>query len=853
MAKTKHEFILVGKDQASQAMKSAGKSTSSLFDKTFKLTSIMSSSIHIVGAVAKGMKALGGAMASPIKLAAEQAKVEAQLGAVLESTGHAAGLNADQLKNMASEMQSMTTFGDEAVIGAQNLLLTFTNIGGAGGIFERTTKTVLDVSTAMGQDLKASSIQLGKALNDPIKGVSALGEVGITFSDSQKEMIKTLAESGDIMGAQTLILDELDKQFGGSAETLRGTFAGSITAAKNVFGDLQEMIGKAIIENPQLQAVIRLVTQAMGDMANQVAAGTGPFGMMGDVIGGMVSTVIPAMIDAAAFLADTLAGNTGLSVAINILNNLFDIAAFAVKTVINSFRAFIVVMKMVKEAVSLNFDAVHDLKNELVAIREEVITNGIDAMDDIADQWEGGSETAGKLAESLRGMAKEVREATTVTPPATAAMGDFRTELTEAGESADQTAPKIAEVEKKVFKLGDAFESLKKKAMAVLKPIGDQLIATREIEKEMEILNATAKVRGETEAETQRMVERIRFEMEARNEAEEKGFAAVELYVQAKMEAFDLEQSLSAASAARAAAEQASADAAKNTIEQRKAEEKALEDARREAQEEYARSVEAQANTASEAWNSAFQSVILGQESAKEAFGGFAQGFKEQMTAALLDPIMGAEGPLHGLFSNALKPVMDMGQEMSAQLFAPMVEGLKNYFSEKAAAMATDASTEVAINASTSGAVTAQNAAAGAASAAAWTPAAIMTSIATLGAALAFGFLVTQIVSKIMGYEKGGFVDKEHLAMVGEGNKPEVIIPLTKPDRAKSLLAETFNRHPELFLSALSGRGAEANPVAGATNNFSITVNGAADPNQTSMAVVNRIDQMLGRRINARI
>jgi len=30
------------------------------------------------------------------------------------------------------------------------------------------------MSTAMGQDLKSSAIQLGKALNDPIQGVAAL-------------------------------------------------------------------------------------------------------------------------------------------------------------------------------------------------------------------------------------------------------------------------------------------------------------------------------------------------------------------------------------------------------------------------------------------------------------------------------------------------------------------------------------------------------------------------------------------------------------------------------------------------------------------------------------------------------
>ena len=185
-AKTKHEFVLVGKDKASKVIAGVSKTTGDFLDTAHKLTSVLSNSINIVGSVSRAMKSLGGAMAAPIKAAQEQVRVETQLDAVLKSTGMAAGLNAEQLKDMAEEMQSMTTFGDEAVIGMQNLLLTFTNIGGQGGIFERTTKTVLDVSTAMGQDLKSAAVQLGKALNDPIRGVSALGEVGITFSESQK-------------------------------------------------------------------------------------------------------------------------------------------------------------------------------------------------------------------------------------------------------------------------------------------------------------------------------------------------------------------------------------------------------------------------------------------------------------------------------------------------------------------------------------------------------------------------------------------------------------------------------------------------------------------------------------------
>lgn len=77
----------------------------------------------------------------------EQERVTAQLEQRLRSTAGAAGLNRDELLEMASAMQQVTTYGDEAVIPAQSLLLTFTKIGRE--VFPRALETVLDMSTAM--------------------------------------------------------------------------------------------------------------------------------------------------------------------------------------------------------------------------------------------------------------------------------------------------------------------------------------------------------------------------------------------------------------------------------------------------------------------------------------------------------------------------------------------------------------------------------------------------------------------------------------------------------------------------------------------------------------------------------
>jgi len=175
----------------------------------------------------------------------EQEKVEAQLAQTLKSTSYAAGLTSKELKDMATSMQGLTTYGDEAVISAENLLLTFTNIG--KDVFPDALETVLDMSTALGQDLKSSSIQLGKALQDPILGVTALRRVGVNFNEAQAETIKNMVKVGKTAEAQAYILKELKTEFGGSAKAARDTFGGSLKALENNLGDMQEKIGAAII------------------------------------------------------------------------------------------------------------------------------------------------------------------------------------------------------------------------------------------------------------------------------------------------------------------------------------------------------------------------------------------------------------------------------------------------------------------------------------------------------------------------------------------------------------------------------------------------------------------------------
>lgn len=176
-----------------------------------------------------------------VEAAQESIKADKQLEAVLKSTGGVAGVTAEQVNKLSSEFQRQTNFEDDAIKSAQNLLLTFTKIG--KDIFPTATETVLDMSAALGQDLKSSSIQLGKALQDPAEGVNALRRVGVNFSDEQRRVIETLVETGKTAEAQKLILQELATEFGGSAKAQRDP----IEQMKNAISNAWEAIGVQLL------------------------------------------------------------------------------------------------------------------------------------------------------------------------------------------------------------------------------------------------------------------------------------------------------------------------------------------------------------------------------------------------------------------------------------------------------------------------------------------------------------------------------------------------------------------------------------------------------------------------------
>jgi len=199
-----------------------------------------------IGAAAGGAAAVTFG-AGAIKAAEEAEQVQKRVGAIIKATGGSAGVTAKQIDKFASTQQGLVGVDDEVLKKSYGILLTFKNVRNEAGkgndIFNRTAKSLADLSAAGFGSTDSAAKAMGKALQDPVKGITALSRAGVTFTQAQKDQIKGFVESGDLLSAQKVILGEVEGQVGGTA-------AAGVTASEKMkiaFGELQEKIGKKLL------------------------------------------------------------------------------------------------------------------------------------------------------------------------------------------------------------------------------------------------------------------------------------------------------------------------------------------------------------------------------------------------------------------------------------------------------------------------------------------------------------------------------------------------------------------------------------------------------------------------------
>lgn len=180
-----------------------------------------------------------------VTAAYESQKVMRQTQAIITATGGAAGLTADQVAKLSEKLAMQIGVDDELIQSSANLLLTFKQIqnqvGANNNIFDRALTAAQDLGNVFGS-ADSAALQLGKALSNPVKGLTALTRSGINFSAQQTEQIKTLTKSGNILEAQKIILSEIESQVGGTAAASATAFDKMKVATGNVAEGLGELL-----------------------------------------------------------------------------------------------------------------------------------------------------------------------------------------------------------------------------------------------------------------------------------------------------------------------------------------------------------------------------------------------------------------------------------------------------------------------------------------------------------------------------------------------------------------------------------------------------------------------------------
>ena len=202
----------------------------------------------------------------------------------------------DRLIKYAESNEMVLATDAEVIKGTQAKLLTFAELAKtadkAGGAFDRATAAAIDMAAAGFGEAEQNAVQLGKALQDPINGITALRRSGITFTESQQDLIKSLVESNQMLEAQDMVLKAIETQVGGTA-------AATATASdkmKLAFDNVKETVGAALL--PTFEKLIEKLIPLVDKIAPVLAQ---IFEAMSPIIDVLVDAAIP-LIDAIAQL-----------------------------------------------------------------------------------------------------------------------------------------------------------------------------------------------------------------------------------------------------------------------------------------------------------------------------------------------------------------------------------------------------------------------------------------------------------------------------------------------------------------------------------------------------------------------
>lgn len=255
MSATTTEWILEFRDKITAPMRKVTSATNTARDTVSGLNEKVSGIGSNLGGISMLKNALatvgvGAGMYQFVEMTKEGVEkvhelhaAEAQVEAGLKSTGFAAGMTFDKIEGIAKSISGNTLYSRSELLKMQSILVTFPNI--TQKTFGQASQIVADMATRMGQDLGSTAVQVGKALQDPILGATALRRVGVNMSKEQMANIKELIQHHKGEQAQLIILKELQNEFGGSAKAAFN--ADPLARYNKIIGATKMALGSAAI------------------------------------------------------------------------------------------------------------------------------------------------------------------------------------------------------------------------------------------------------------------------------------------------------------------------------------------------------------------------------------------------------------------------------------------------------------------------------------------------------------------------------------------------------------------------------------------------------------------------------
>ena len=206
---------------------------------------------------------MSGFLKDSVAEASEMQDAMVQIEQVLESTGKASTITAEEVQNLADQFANASNYEDDMVASGELVLLQFQSIG--EDVLPRATQAMIDMATRMKMDLPAAAKIVGKAMEGE---VGSLARLGIVIDDATQKQIDGLIKVGDVAGAQEIILEQFEAKFGGAAEASTKTWTGAMANLEKPVANLKGAFGEVILNSPEVSEAINHIAEAINGLAN---------------------------------------------------------------------------------------------------------------------------------------------------------------------------------------------------------------------------------------------------------------------------------------------------------------------------------------------------------------------------------------------------------------------------------------------------------------------------------------------------------------------------------------------------------------------------------------------------------